>query len=154
MRKIHAWVVFIAVLTASVDSFAVDYCWDLAAKEQRVAPELLMAISKVESDFNPNAMNVNRGSVDHGHMQINSGWLASLKTFGISREQLFDPCTSTRAGAWILARNIDRYGYNWEAVGAYHASEKNPTARREYAWKIYRALQKIKGNQPTRIAMK
>lgn len=154
MRKISAWTVFIIALTAAVDGFAADYCWDVAAKEQGIAPELLMAISKVESDFNPNAINVNHGSVDHGHMQINTAWLPSLRAYGISRKQLFDPCTCTRAGAWILARNIYRYGYNWEAVGAYHAGEKNPVARREYAWKVYQALQQIKGKQPTRIAMK
>jgi hypothetical protein len=45
-------------------------------------------------------------------------------------------------GAWILAHNINMYGYNWTAIGAYGAgtsSQKN-TARTVYANKVLRAI--------------
>jgi soluble lytic murein transglycosylase-like protein len=48
-------------------------------------------------------------------MQINSRWLGDTVAYGIGREQLFDPCINTHVGAWILAQNISRLGYGWEA---------------------------------------
>lgn len=157
MRQRNTFLLGVSVLALTAiapNASAVDYCWDQAAREQNIAPELLMAISKVESGFNPYAMNVNRTTVDHGHMQINSLWLRDLQRVGIERKQLFDPCTCTRVGAWILAHNIAKYGYTWEAIGAYHAGEKNPVARREYAWKVYRVLLGMGSNQRIQMAIK
>jgi len=110
-------------------------CFEQAGRRYGIAPSLLKAISAVESGFNPRARNRNRGgSEDLGHMQINSRWLATLSSHGIGREQLFDPCTSTHVGAWILAQNIRRLGYGWEAVGAYNA--RSPEKRAAYARKV------------------
>ena len=67
-------------------------------------------------------------------MQINSSWLRKLGSYRIGRDQLFDPCTSTYIGAWILAQNIRRFGYGWEAVGAYNAV--SPDKRAAYARKV------------------
>jgi soluble lytic murein transglycosylase-like protein len=110
-------------------------CFDQAGQRYGIAPALLKAISAVESGFNPNARHRNRdGSEDLGHMQINSRWLATLASHGIGRAQLFDPCTSTYIGAWILAQNIRWFGYGWEAVGAYNA--RSPEKRAAYARKV------------------
>jgi len=110
-------------------------CFDQAGLRYGIAPSLLKAISAVESGFNRSARNRNRdGSEDLGHMQINSRWLATLSSHGIRREQLFDACTNTHVGAWILAQNIRRLGYGWEAVGAYNA--RSPQKRAAYARKV------------------
>jgi soluble lytic murein transglycosylase-like protein len=101
----------------------------------------LKAISRVESAGRPRAINRNRdGSVDIGHMQINSRWLPVLRRHGIDDRKLFDACTNTHVGAWILARNIRRMGYDWMAVGAYNA--RSPSKRMAYARKVAAALQR------------
>ena len=57
-----------------------------------------------------------------------------LMSFGIGRDQLFDPCINTYVGAWILAQNISRLGYGWDAIGAYNA--RSPEKRAAYARRI------------------
>jgi len=71
-------------------------------------------------------------------MQINSRWIPILRKYGLQEDELFDPCTSIRVGAWILAQNIARLGNTWDAVGAYNASA--PALRLRYALKVYRNL--------------
>ena len=71
-------------------------------------------------------------------MQINSAWLPRLSKHGITETDLFDPCTSIHVGAWILAGNVRRLGYTWEAVGAYNAA--HPALRRTYAERVYRHI--------------
>jgi soluble lytic murein transglycosylase-like protein len=116
-------------------------CFEEAAARYQVPSVLLKAISRVESAGNPSALNRNKdGSFDIGHMQINSRWLPKLSHFGISREQLWDPCTNTLVGAWILAQNVHRIGYSWNAVGAYNAT--SPVKRERYARKISDALKR------------
>ena len=97
-------------------------CWLLAADKFNVPSELLEAIAHVESGHNPGALNLNTdGSVDIGIMQINSRWLPALSEVGITPDDLYVPCINIHVGAWILAQEVKRYGYTWEAIGAYHA---------------------------------
>lgn len=131
--------IFIFALVAPVAANAA--CFDEAAARYGVPAHLLKAISRVESSGNPHAVNRNsNGSYDIGHMQINSQWLPVLQRYGISQQMLFDPCVSTYVGAWVLAQNIRRHGYNWTAVGAYNAS--NPTKRVAYARKVAEVLRR------------
>ena len=112
-----------ALMTAGTARAA---CWDEAGRRYGVDPRLLVAIAKVESDFDARAVNRSHerrtGSVDLGLMQINSRWLPRLARYGITREGLLEPCTSVMVGAWILADLFARYGITWEAVGAYNAA--------------------------------
>ena len=114
---------FLTILLLLPAAFSVQAaCFEEAGRRYGIPPSLLKAISAVESNSNPAARHRNRdGSEDLGHMQINSRWLRKLRSYGIGRDQLFDACTSTYIGAWILAQNIRRLGYGWEAVGAYNA---------------------------------
>lgn len=121
-------------------------CFQAAARHYGLAPELLIAIAAAESQFNASALNTaNRdGSWDIGLMQINSRWMPLLESSGISATQLYDPCTSIWVGAWGLAGNVARYGYGWQAVGAYNAGTAVSAAaqqrRERYAQRIHRQL--------------
>ncbi|MDA8255515.1 MAG: lytic transglycosylase domain-containing protein [Betaproteobacteria bacterium] len=111
------------------------HCFEQAGARYGIDPVLLEAISTVESGGNPQARNLNRdGSEDLGHMQINSRWLGILASYGIDRQRLLDPCLNTYVGAWILAQNIRRHGYGWEAIGAYNA--RSPAKRNAYSHRV------------------
>ena len=117
----------------------VQACWEDAAQRYQVSSALLYAIARTESGLNSQAVGRNRnGSRDIGLMQINSAWLPRLAAFGIAERDLFEPCTNIHIGAWILAGNIYRLGYTWEAVGAYNAA--SPALRRTYIEKVRRHL--------------
>jgi soluble lytic murein transglycosylase-like protein len=129
------WIVAISLIAAA----SAHACWEQAAERYGVSSELLYAIAKTESGLDPHAIGSNNnGSRDIGLMQINSAWLPKLSTLGIAERDLFDPCTSIHVGAWILAGNVQRLGYTWEAVGAYNAA--NPALRRAYAGRVYRQI--------------
>jgi soluble lytic murein transglycosylase-like protein len=114
-------------------------CWDDAASRYGVSSALLYAIARTESGLDPQAVGRNRnGSRDIGLMQINSAWLPTLASHGIAERDLYEPCTNIHVGAWILAGNVQRLGYTWEAVGAYNAA--TPALRRAYVDKVRRQL--------------
>lgn len=125
----------IPLLALLIPTLGHAVCFEEAAARYRVPSLLLQAISTIESGGNPAALNKNKnGSVDIGHMQINTVWLPVLSRYGISRENLSDPCLNTHVGAWILAKQIAKHGYNWDAVGYYHSS--TPDKRLGYSMKI------------------
>jgi len=129
------WIILCTVLLPSV-LFA--FCFEYAGNEHGITPIILESIAKVESNLNPRAINRNRnGSVDIGLMQINSGWLKTLKLS--QKDLLDDACLNTRVGAQILRQCIDRHGLNWEAIGCYNATGRDK--RVGYAWKVFRKLQ-------------
>lgn len=131
--------VLCTVAMACNTSLSTAACFEDAARYYGLDPALLRAISRTESGGNPRAINRNKdGSYDIGHMQINSRWLTTLGKYGITVNTLYDPCISTYVGAWILAGNVSRLGYNWNAVGAYNAASKDK--RVIYAHKVAKAL--------------
>lgn len=116
-------------------------CFQQAADRYSVPLELLYAIAKVESNFNPKALNRNtNGTSDHGLMQINSSWFPQLQSkFGITGERVInDHCTNVYIGAWILANNFRTKGRIWDSVGAYNAgfSTRNRGTRANYVSKV------------------
>ena len=143
---IFAWCAIPSIAVADISN---KKCFAQASQRHGVPIELLRAISHVESRGNPSAVSVNKnGSTDYGHMQINSFWLPRLARFGITKSQLMSPCTNTHVGAWILASNISRLGYEWKAVGAYNT--RNPVKAAIYTRKIadvLRVFTRITGEQ-------
>jgi soluble lytic murein transglycosylase-like protein len=96
-----------------------------------------------ESQMRPSAIGKpNRdGSYDIGLMQINSTWLPKLSQWGITEASLLDGCVNAYVGTWILAGNIKRLGYTWNAVGAFNAL--SPSKRAVYVANVYRQYLKI-----------
>ena len=129
----------LALALALCASLPAHACWHEAAVRYQVNSSLLQAIARIESAMNPHAVGRNRnGSRDIGLMQINSAWLPTLARHGITERDLFEPCTNIHVGAWVLAGNVSRLGYTWEAVGAYNAV--SPALRHAYVEKVRRHL--------------
>lgn len=99
-----------------------EYCFYQAGRFYNISPDLLRAISKVESSLNPFALNLNNGngSIDVCHMQVNSCW---KDTIGSGWDYLGNPCYCTYWGAYILSLCITRYGQTWDAVSCYNSNK-------------------------------
>ena len=129
---------------------AFGYCWAEVASRYDIEPELLQAIAAVESGYRADAMNLaNRnGTRDIGLMQINSIHLPRLLKLGITEERLLaEPCLSVEVGASILAGFIQRFGYNWTAVGSYNVGPgpgpEREALRMQYAQKIWARYEEL-----------
>lgn len=80
-------------------------------------------------------------SFDVGLMQVNSFW---LKKYQIPVEDVLDPPSNIAMGVWILAREIQRYGLTWQAVGAYHTPlERNLDRAKHYAVSVLTHMRAI-----------
>ncbi len=125
-------------------------CWVETANRYDIEPELLQAIAAVESGLRADSINPanSNGTRDIGLMQINSIHLPRLLKQGITEERLLsEPCLSVEVGASILAEFIQRFGYNWTAVGSYNVGlgdgPQREALRMRYAekiWSRYEAL--------------
>jgi len=122
------------------------FCYEEAGARYGISPQILHAISKGESSFNPVAINNNtNGSYDYGLMQINSSWESTLRKLGIPWETLADPCTNVMVGAWVLSQCVRDYGYTWPAVGCYNS--RTPSKRDQYSAKIARIISEEQPHQ-------
>jgi|GEM_PF-823763 len=137
MFRIVRTSILVSALCSSGTAHA--FCYEEAGAIYGIAPRLLWAISKGESNFNPAAVNYNtNGSYDFGLMQINSSWAPTLRKNGIPWDTLADPCTNVKVGAWVLAQCVSDYGYTWTAVGCYNS--RTPSKRDRYAARIARLM--------------
>ena len=92
-------------------------CFAKSATQHKVAEDLLIAVSAVESDWNANARSHANA---HGLMQIQ--WPGTAKHLGVHRvSQLYRPCTNIDLGAKYLRELLDRYdGDERKALAAYN----------------------------------
>ncbi|WP_208737559.1 transglycosylase SLT domain-containing protein [Aeromonas jandaei] len=134
-------------------------CWQAAGDRHNIDPLLLYAIAEVESSLNPRSINYNNdGSTDIGLMQINSRHLPQLAKQGITQEKLLnDVCVSIHTGASVLAGFIRKFGYSWQAVGAYNAggAAAREPLRQKYAekvWMRYKSLVQWRKDQQYKSA--
>lgn len=138
------------LIVASVPASAT--CWSDAERHFRIEARLLQAIAMTESNMNPQATGFNKhGSRDIGLMQINSTHLPRLKALGIDEHLLYnDSCLSVMVGASVLADMMKRYGYSWEAVGAYNAgtAADRRDLRRRYAKRVWDHYEKLPAGGP------
>lgn len=142
MGKCWPMGLLLGVLMGGNQAFA--YCWEETASRYDIEPELLQAIADVESGYRADAINHanSNGTRDIGLMQINSIHLPRLLKQGITEERLLsEPCLSVEVGASILVEFIQRFGYNWTAVGSYNVGAgpgpQREALRRRYAEKIW-----------------
>ena len=125
-----------------------------AARPHGVAPELVAAVVRAESAFQPRAVSVKGAS---GLMQLMP---ATARRFGVGPDRIFDPQANVDAGvrylAWLLERFEDDLSL---ALAAYNAGEGTvdryggvPPFRetRGYIQKIFTTLGLAHG--PTQIA--
>ncbi len=138
-------------------AFANDYCFNQASSKYGVPVKLLYAIAKVESDFNPYAINVNVDGrsvkeyypktkeeakvvlnylITHGYnfdvgiAQIN---VVNIQRWGLNPYSLLNPCYNLDVSARLLRELIQRYSLSWRAIWHYNG-------RPSYAYKVYHAL--------------
>ncbi len=145
LLQIISLLFFIVFTVSSVcaEQDSTDYiqqCFVSAGNTYGVSPLVLWGIAKVESNFNPRALNRNsNGTYDMGIMQINSSWIPVLKKYGLyDPRHIWEPCYNIHVGAWILSQCIKKYGNTWEAVGCYNAQSYTKKVR--YSRKVYEAL--------------
>lgn len=138
MRRIYILSLTIALVPMSAQA----YCFRDAAERYGIPSGLLTAIAQTESSMNPKAKSHTN---DIGLMQINRSWVPILKSrFGITEDQLWNPCTNVMVGAWILANEFSRNGRNWNSVGAYNARCNKlkgfacAQVRQNYTMKVWR----------------
>ena len=154
MLRIFAALVFIVFATAAAQAGqqqprTMMDCFDQAGKMYKVPPMLLQAIAWVESRYDKNAKNHNtNGSVDMGVMQINSLWLEPLSEYGVETKHLYNACYNISVAAWILRKQINEVGYNWQAVAHYHS--RTPDKGENYARKVARVYFALKRQQDER----
>lgn len=142
------WFSLLALAATFASQATPQMCFTTAGKDFDIDPLLLTAISIQESRLNAKAINGANSdkSEDVCGMQVNSSHYKELKKFNIDRKRLLnDPCICTYTGAWVLAKNFNAYGRNWDSVGIYNAGPKETKmkARKSYAAKInsiYRIL--------------
>jgi soluble lytic murein transglycosylase-like protein len=148
MRKTKVFYIAILLLFAT-NAAAEEFCFDEAGAQYGINAKILRAIAKVESNFNPRAVNRNtNGTYDFGVMQINSSW-----GYSIGRDwwsTLGDPCTNIRAGAMILSSCMKKYGYTWEAVGCYNS--QTPGKRDKYAMLVFKQWQQSERDDRLKVS--
>lgn len=147
-----ATLIFLLSFSAVSSKPAAAFCFEEAGNRYGISPQLLYAISKGESSFNPLAINYNtNGTYDYGLMQINSTWEPVLRKLGISWNNLADPCTNVMVGTWVLSQCIRDYGYTWSAVGCYNS--RTPSKRDRYAARVARIVKHEQTHsQPLQVA--
>ncbi|MCM2485672.1 lytic transglycosylase domain-containing protein [Burkholderia glumae] len=114
-----------------------------AAAIYQLDPDLLRAITWVESRGIPSAVGpkLSGGHRAWGAAQINDIHLPELVSYGVTREDLLDPCVNLKLSAWVLANCIRSKGATWAAVGCYNAgpASSNTTAQAKYVRLVQRA---------------
>ena len=114
-------------------------CVPDAARYHGVNPWILKAILKVESGFNPQAINKNANkSIDVGMAQINSIHFKELASYGIAPAHLMDGCIATYIAAWHLAKQMRVHGNTWFGIASYHSA--TPCLNTRYAGLLWNTL--------------
>ena len=111
---------YFAVLRAEYPRQYQDYVTQYAAQDG-VDPDLVYAVIKCESNFNPNARS---GVGAQGLMQLTPDtmeWAQTKNGDKGSAADAFDPQTNIRLGTLVLSLHLKEFGDVRSALAAYHA---------------------------------
>jgi len=166
-KKLFAVVVSTCCLlfnNAHAGDFGLDWPALLETAEQcsgGLPKELILSVIWVESEGNPNAINVNgvggfspssldkalkilykynRANTDIGLMQVN--WKTWGPKYGLKAKQLFDPVTNICVGSRILRDYIDEHKGSWKGIGRYNAVTYSKQLH--YASRVNNVYKKVK----------
>jgi len=89
------------------------------ARNNQIDPNLLMAIAKVESDFNPNAIS-SAGAI--GLMQVKP---ETAKRFGIDKNSLYDPALNLEASIRYIKFLTRRFHKKSLVIASYYGGENS-----------------------------
>ncbi len=138
MLKVLSFLTLIIFFSYVKTANASSYCFNKAGRAYGINPKLLYAVAKVESDFNPDAINYDGdGSYDYGVMQINTVWYRVIKPYW---NYLANPCYNIEMGAWILKSCYKRYYKTVNALECYNSGK--PHGDMDYARKVYLAFRR------------
>lgn len=139
--------------------FPFQECFEKAARKHDLPLNLLLAVARGESDFNPRA----RSTADcYGIMQIK--WPITARLLGFSSpDQLFQPCQNIMAGACYLRKMVNLHNGDIHlALAAYYCGPGRipsgttamtlPDKAREYSGYIYHHLEKVAGGERLRTS--
>lgn len=137
----------VAAALFQAPSIAQADCFADAAHTYHVHRDYLLAIAKVESNYDHNAENKYSHAI--GEMQIHpSNFKAIEKALGYSVAALRRPCENIHAGAWVFNGFVRQYGETWRALGAYGVGNSPGKVyeeqRKIYAEKVMAALVRLR----------
>jgi len=108
------------------------------ARKYHLDPYLIWAVKRVEtgSSLKGDIVGHNtNGTKDVGFMQTNTIHMEKLAAYGITENDLKQPCVSIEVGGWMLATLISKHGVR-EGVGRYHS--KTPKYKYPYIKKVFK----------------
>ena len=93
-------------LSIAADAYPFQSCFEVAARMHDVPVDVLLAVARTESDWDPDA----RSHADaHGIMQIQ--WPGTARHLGVKRvAELYNPCLNIELGARYLRELLDANG--------------------------------------------
>ncbi|MEJ8837756.1 lytic transglycosylase domain-containing protein [Ramlibacter sp. AN1133] len=107
--------------SAAHGSSSAEACIAGAAAFHEVNPTMLAAILRVEGMRERQVTVNSNGTQDVGRAAINSIHFAELGRWGVAPARLMDGCTNTYVAAWLVRKNLLRYGNTWAGYAAYHS---------------------------------
>jgi hypothetical protein len=117
-------------------------CSIVASLEYKVPADIMLAIAEVEGGA-PGVVSANtNGTVDIGPMQFNSGYLGSLRKYGITADDVNKSgCYPYRLAAWRVKNHlVNDEGDIWTRAANYHS--RTPYYNRIYREKLLTAAKK------------
>ncbi|EAJ6151817.1 lytic transglycosylase domain-containing protein [Campylobacter lari] len=98
-----------------------DKDFKIASRKYNIPTALLKAIALTENAaYEHNIIGRNKNQTrDYGLMQINS---IHLKRYGVSEKEIVKVSANIDIAARLLYEIIQRYGFNWNAIGRYHSA--------------------------------
>ena len=119
-------------------------CFEIAAQQNRIELDLLLAVSKTESNWNSAALS---HTGDIGMMQIQ--WPQTARHLGVHRSaELLNPCLNIALGATYLRELLDRFDQDeTRALAAYNYGPTRIGSRKDIPAGARRYVERVRSNR-------